>query len=250
MRLTDKTAIVTGGASGIGAATVRRFVREGSQVLIVDRDADKAHALSTEVGDAAAVAVCDVRDEEQIRAAAARALELWGRIDILVNNAGSELNKTYVDTTIEDWNRVIEVDLRAPWLFCKYVVPSMVARRSGSVINVGSLNSLVGFTNSAAYGAAKGGVKVLTLDLAIELAQSGVRFNAVCPGAIDTPMMARWYEKAPDPTAAKAELETINPIGRFGRADEVAGAILFFASDDSTLCQGAILPVDGGFVAR
>jgi NAD(P)-dependent dehydrogenase (short-subunit alcohol dehydrogenase family) len=250
MRLAAKTAIITGGASGIGAATVRRFVQEGAQVLIVDRDEHAARELASEVGDAATVAVCDVRGEEQIKAAAALALQQWGHVDILINNAGSELNKTYEDTTIDDWNRVMEVDLRAPWLFCKYVVPSMVERGNGSVVNVASLNSLVGFTNSAAYGAAKGGVKLFTMDMAIELAQSGVRFNAVCPGATDTPMMARWYEKADDPAATKAELEAINPIGRFGRPDEVAGAILFFASDDSTLCQGAILPVDGGFVAR
>jgi meso-butanediol dehydrogenase/(S,S)-butanediol dehydrogenase/diacetyl reductase len=250
MRLSDKTAIVTGGASGIGASTVRRFVQEGARVLIADRDAAAAESLATELGQAAWAINCDVRDEGQIKAVADSALERWGQVDVLVNNAGSELNKTYDETTVDDWNRVIEVDLRAPWLFCKYVVPSMVRRGSGSVVNVGSMNSLVGFRNSVAYGAAKGGVAVFTLDMAIELASSGVRFNAVCPGAIDTPMNRRWSDAADDPEAARTQVSKLNPIGRFGRPDEVASAILFFASDDSSLCQGAILPVDGGYVAQ
>ncbi|HWF52871.1 MAG TPA: SDR family oxidoreductase [Solirubrobacteraceae bacterium] len=250
MRLEGKTAIITGGASGIGAATVRRFVKEGARVLIADRNEESANAVAAEVGDAALAVACDVRVEEDIQRVATTALDRWGRIDVLVNNAGSELNKTYDDTTIDDWNRVMETDLRAPWLFCKYVVPSMIEHGGGSVVNVASLNSLVGFQNSTAYGAAKGGLAVFTLDIAVELASSGVRFNAVCPGVIDTPMTGRWWQNVEDQEAAKAELAAMMPIGRLGRPDEIASAILFFASDDSTLCQGAILPVDGAYVAR
>jgi NAD(P)-dependent dehydrogenase (short-subunit alcohol dehydrogenase family) len=250
MRLEGKTAIITGGASGIGAATVRRFVKEGARVLIADRNEESANAVAAEMGDAALAVVCDVRVEEDIQRVATTALDRWGRIDVLVNNAGSELNKTYDDTTIDEWNRVMETDLRAPWLFCKYVVPSMIEHGAGSVVNVASLNSLVGFQNSTAYGAAKGGLAVFTLDIAVELASSGVRFNAVCPGVIDTPMTGRWWQNVEDQEAAKAELAAMMPIGRLGRPDEIASAILFFASDDSTLCQGAILPVDGAYVAR
>lgn len=250
MRLEGKTTIITGGASGIGAATVRRFVAEGAEVLIADRNEEGANALAEEVGSAAFAVACDVRDEEQIKNVASVATERWGKVDVLVNNAGSELNNTYKDTTVEEWNRVMETDLRAPWLFCKYVVPGMVERGDGSVVNVASLNSLVGFQNSTAYGAAKGGLAVFTLDIAVELATSGVRFNAVCPGVIDTPMTGRWWENIEDQEAAKAELAAMMPIGRLGRPEEIASAILFFASDDSTLCQGAILPVDGAYVAR
>jgi NAD(P)-dependent dehydrogenase (short-subunit alcohol dehydrogenase family) len=126
----------------------------------------------------------------------------------------------------------------------------MVKRGTGSVINVSSLNGLVGFPLSTAYGAAKGGLVVFTRDMAIELAKSGVRFNCVCPGVIETPMMERWTKLMPDQKAAQAMLRDVMPIGRMGTSAEVAGAILFFASDDSTLCQGAVLSVDGGFTAQ
>ncbi len=169
---------------------------------------------------------------------------------MLVNNAGSELNERYDQTTVDQWDRVLDTDLKGPWLFCKHLVPDMVARGSGSVINISSLNGLVGFPLSTAYGSAKGGLVVFTRDMAIELAKSGVRINCVCPGVIATPMMERWTSQMPDQDEAKAMLEGVMPIGRMGRAEEVAGAVLFFASDDSTLCQGAVLSVHGGFTAQ
>lgn len=250
MRLNGKTCVVTGGSSGIGAATVRRFVNEGAEVLVVDRDLTGAEALVAELGAAVTAVSCDVRLEADVSAAASAALERWGHVDVLVNNAGSELNKTYDETTVDEWDRVLDTDLKGPWMFCKHLVPSMVARGSGSVINVSSLNGLVGFPLSTAYGGAKGGLVVFTKDLAIEIAQSGVRVNCVCPGVIETPMMERWTKLMPDQEEAKAMLRGVMPIGRMGTAEEVAGAILFFASDDSTLCQGSVLSVDGGFVAQ
>jgi NAD(P)-dependent dehydrogenase (short-subunit alcohol dehydrogenase family) len=250
MRLKDRTSIVTGGASGIGAATVRRFVAEGARVLIADRNLAAAQALAAELGAAASAIECDVRLESSAVAIAARAMELWGHIDILVNNAGSELNRAYDQTTSEEWDMVLNTDLKGPWLMCKHVVPHMVKRASGSVINVSSLNGLVGFPLSTAYGSAKGGLVVFTRDMAIELAKSGVRINCVCPGVILTPMMERWTKLMPDQEAAKEMLRGVMPIGRMGTSEEVAGAILFFASDDSTLCQGSVLSVDGGFTAQ
>lgn len=250
MRLDGRTAIVTGGASGIGAATVRRFVAEGAEVCIADRSVDAAEALAGELDGRGWAIYCDVREEADVQAVAAAAYERWEHVDVLVNNAGSELNKTYSETSVEEWQRVLDTDLRGPWLFCKHVVPKMVERGSGSVVNVSSLNGIVGFPLSTAYGSAKGGLVVFTKDIAIELATSGVRFNCVCPGVIETPMMERWTELMPDQEAAKEMLRGVMPIGRMGQADEVAGAILFFASDDSSLCQGAILSVDGGFVAQ
>jgi NAD(P)-dependent dehydrogenase (short-subunit alcohol dehydrogenase family) len=250
MRLDGRTAIVTGGASGIGAATVRRFVAEGADVCIADRSTAAAESLAGELDGRAWAIDCDVREEADVQAVATAAYERWGQVDVLVNNAGSELNKTYDETSVEEWQRVLDTDLRGPWLFCKHVVPKMVERGSGSVVNVSSLNGLVGFPLSTAYGSAKGGLVVFTKDIAIELATSGVRFNCVCPGVIETPMMERWTELMPDQAAAKEMLRGVMPIGRMGEADEVAAAILFFASDDSSLCQGSILSVDGGFVAQ
>ena len=250
MRLEDRTCVITGGSSGIGAATVRRFVAEGAEVLIADIDVDQANALAGELGDAVSVVKCDVRFEDDVRKVAAAAYQRWDHVDVLVNNAGAELNRAYDEATVEEWDRVQDTDLKGPWLMCKHLVPRMVERGSGSVINIASLNGLVGFPLSTAYGGAKGGLVVFTRDMAIELATSGVRFNCVCPGVIETPMMERWTDLMPDKREAQDMLRGVMPIGRMGRAEEVAGAILFFASDDSTLCQGAVLSVDGGFTAQ
>ena len=249
-RLLGKTCIVTGGGNGIGAASVRRFVAEGAEVLIADRDVSAAGALAQTLGSSAWPMACDVRLEADVRAVADAAMQRWGRIDVLVNNAGAELNRAYDATTVDEWDMVLDTDLKGPWLFCKHVVPHMVNAGTGSVINVSSLNGLVGFPLSTAYGSAKGGLIVFTKDMAIELAKSGVRFNCVCPGVIATPMMERWTDLMPDKTEAQNMLRGVMPIGRMGTAEEVAGAIFFFASDDSMLCQGAVLSVDGGFVAQ
>lgn len=249
-RLLGKACIVTGGSTGIGEAAVRRFVAEGAEVLIADRNIPAAEALARALGAAVTTIACDVRIEAQVKAVAEAAMQRWGRVDVLVNNAGAELNRTYDETSEEEWDMVLNTDLKGPWLFCKHVVPHMVKAGRGSVINVSSLNGLVGFPLSTAYGSAKGGLVVFTKDMAIELAQSGVRFNCVCPGVIATPMMERWTDLMPDKAEAQKMLRGVMPIGRMGTSEEVAGAIYFFASDDSTLCQGSVLSIDGGFVAQ
>lgn len=250
MRLAGMKSVVTGGASGIGAATARRFAAEGAQVCILDRDVATAQALAEELGSEHFALELDVRFEAAVEQAAADVYARWEAVDVLVNNAGSELNKTYNETTVEEWDKVLDTDLKGPWLLCKHFVPPMVERGSGSVINISSLNGLVGFPLSTAYGSAKGGLVVFTRDMAIELATTGVRINCVCPGVIGTPMMERWTDLMPDQDDAKAMLRGAMPIGRMGTADEVAGAVLFFASPDSSLCQGAVLSVDGGFTAQ
>ena len=250
MRLLHLRCVVTGGASGIGEATVRRFAAEGAEVCILDRDFPAAETLAKELGEGHLAMELDVRFETGVERVAAAVYGHWDRVDVLVNNAGSELNKTYNETTVDEWDRVLDTDLKGPWLLCKHFVPRMVERGSGSVINISSLNGLVGFPLSTAYGSAKGGLVVFTRDMAIELATSGVRINCVCPGVIETPMMERWTDLMPDKNEAKAMLRGVMPIGRMGTAEEVAGAVLFFASPDSSLCQGAVLSVDGGFTAQ
>ena len=250
MRLTGMKCAVTGGASGIGAATVKRFAAEGAQVCILDRDVAAAQTLAEKMGGDHFALELDVRFEAAVEQAAASVYTRWGPLDVLVNNAGSELNKTYNETTVEEWDKVLDTDLKGPWLLCKHFVPPMVERGSGSVINISSLNGLVGFPLSTAYGSAKGGLVVFTRDMAIELATTGVRINCVCPGVIETPMMERWTDLMPDKDEAKAMLRGVMPIGRMGAAEEVAGAVLFFASPDSSLCQGSVLCVDGRFTAQ
>jgi NAD(P)-dependent dehydrogenase (short-subunit alcohol dehydrogenase family) len=250
MRLLNLRCVVTGGASGIGAATVRRFAAEGAEVCILDRDLPAAETLAKELGEGHLAMELDVRFEAGVERVADAVYGHWDRVDVLVNNAGSELNKTYNETTVDEWDRVLDTDLKGPWLLCKHFVPRMVERGSGSVINISSLNGLVGFPLSTAYGSAKGGLVVFTRDMAIELAASGVRINCVCPGVIETPMMERWTDLMPDKDEAKTMLRGVMPIGRMGTAEEVASTVLFFASADSSLCQGAVLSVDGGFTAQ
>ena len=250
MRLKGLNCVITGGSSGIGAATAKRFVAEGAEVLILDINMAAADELATELGSAASTFHCDVKNEHDVKAAAEAAYTRWSRVDVLVNNAGSELNQAYDETTEEEWDRVLNTDLKGPWLLCKHFVPNMVKAGAGSVINISSLNGIVGFPLSTAYGSAKGGLVVFTKDMAIELATTGVRINCICPGVIETGMMERWTDQMPDKKEARAMLKGTMPIGRMGTADEVAGAILFFASADSSLCQGSILAVDGGFTAQ
>ena len=250
MRLADMKCVVTGGASGIGAATVKRFAAEGAQVCVLDRDVAAAQTLAEELGGKHFALELDVRFEAAVEQVANSVHTRWESVDVLVNNAGSELNKTYNETTVEEWDKVLDTDLKGPWLMCKHFVPPMVERGSGSVINISSLNGLVGFPLSTAYGSAKGGLVVFTRDMAIELATTGVRINCVCPGVIETPMMERWTDLMPNKDDAKAMLRGVMPIGRMGTAEEVAGAVLFFACPDSSLCQGAVLSVDGGFTAQ
>ena len=168
MRLKDLNCVVTGGSSGIGAASVERFVSEGANVLIADIDIDSAFSFADEMGPTVKAIKCDVRIEEDVKAVADYAYSLWNKVDVLVNNAGSELNQTYDKTTLEEWDRVLDTDLKGPWLMCKHIVPGMVKAGSGSVINISSLNGLVGFPLSTAYGSAKGGLVVFTRDMAIE----------------------------------------------------------------------------------
>jgi NAD(P)-dependent dehydrogenase (short-subunit alcohol dehydrogenase family) len=250
MRLDGLNCVITGGSSGIGAATARRFVAEGAQVLITDINMEAADALAAELGPAVTTFRCDVKVESEVEAAAEAAYSRWEKVDVLVNNAGSELNRAYDETTEDEWDQVLNTDLKGPWLMCKHFVPPMVKAGSGSVINIASLNGIVGFPLSTAYGSAKGGLVVFTRDMAIELATSGVRINCVCPGVIETGMMERWTNQMPDKLEAQKMLRGTMPIGRMGTADEVAGSILFFASADSSLCQGSVLAVDGGFTAQ
>ena len=250
MRLKGKKCIVTGGSSGLGKATVKRFIAEGAEVLIADIDIKESKKLAEEIGDGVHFIKCDVRLENDIISVSKKAYSIWKKVDVLVNNAGSELNQSYDKMTEQEWDKVLDTDLKGPWLMCKHIVPKMVETGSGSVINISSLNGLVGFPLSTAYGSAKGGLVVFTRDMAIELASTGVRINCVCPGVIQTGMMERWTDLMPNKAEAQEMLRNTMPIGRMGTADEVAGAIFFFASDDSSLCQGSVLSVDGGFTAQ
>lgn len=248
-RLEGKIAIITGAASGIGAATARRFVTEGANIIMVDTNSDKLTAVLQQIDQADKVRtiVADVQDEAAVADSVKMAVDLWGQVDILINNAGIGSNMSLLDFTREDFDLILGVNLRGPLLFCKHTIPAM--RGGGSIVNVASISSTSGIPGQALYGPSKGGILQMTRQLAIEYAAQNIRVNAVAPGTIETPML----QEAGDPEEMKpilAWLREKHPIGRFGQPEEVANAILFLASDEASFITGANLAVDGGYTAQ
>ena len=236
-RLDDKVCVVTGAAGGIGSATVEVFRREGATVVGVDL-ADGAP------GDLA-LAV-DVTDEDAVRGLYASVAERYGHIDVLFNNAGisPDDDTSVLETTLEAWQRVQDVNLKSVFLCCKYGIPHLLEGGGGSVINTASFVAVMGAaTSQISYTASKGGVLALSRELGVEFARRGVRVNALCPGPVDTPLLPELFAK--DPERAARRLIHV-PMGRFGTADEIANGVLFLASDESSFMTAATFLVDGG----
>jgi NAD(P)-dependent dehydrogenase (short-subunit alcohol dehydrogenase family) len=237
-RLEGKVCVITGAASGIGATSARVFAAEGARVVGIDLDAEQAVGALT--------IAADVADEEQVQAALAEAREEMGRIDVLMNNAG--INPTddgsVLETSLESWQRVQDVNLKGVFLCCKHGIPHLLDAGGGSVINVASFVAVVGAAVSqGSYTASKGAVLALSRELGVEFAARNVRVNALCPGPVNTPLLEELF--ATDPERAAKRLVHI-PMGRFGEPDEIAKAALFLASDDSTFVTASTFLVDGG----
>jgi NAD(P)-dependent dehydrogenase (short-subunit alcohol dehydrogenase family) len=249
--LESKIAIVTGAASGIGRAAVELFAAEGAVVIAADVQDEAGQALADELaraGSTCAYVHVDVSRESDVEAMVRLALSQYGRLDVLFNNAGIEGEQApTAQATVENWQRVIDVNLKSVFLGLKYGIEAMLRGGGGSVINNASVAGLVGFAGIPAYCASKGGVVQLTRTAALEYAAQGVRVNCLCPGIIDTPMVERFTH---DNAEAVAQMEALEPVGRFGTPKEVAQLALFLASDRSSFITGAVIPVDGGFVAR
>jgi NAD(P)-dependent dehydrogenase (short-subunit alcohol dehydrogenase family) len=249
-RLSGKVALITGAGSGIGAETARLFDREGAFVIAVGDHRENIEAVAAQLtGDSAAI-VADVSDPDAVTRMAAEAIWQFGRIDVLVNNAGIIYSNDIVSTEPDDWDHVFAVNVRGVYLCTRAVLPGMLDRGAGSIVNIGSVAGLVGLQRRAAYCASKGAIIALTRQLAVEYAGSGVRCNCICPGTIDTPMIVTAISLAPDPAAFRAELDARQPLGRLGQPDDIAQSILYLASDESSFVTGAALVVDGEMVAR
>ena len=254
-RLDGKVALITGAASGIGLATAGRFLAEGASVVMADVQVELVEAEAVRLvgpsGRAVALGMDVTRSDDSARAVEL-AVERFGRLDILFANAGIGYSGAIVDATDEDWDRVMAVNAKGVFLSARESIRRMLAQEppGGSVIINGSISGLAGIPGQAPYAPSKGAVVQLTRQLAVEYAARGVRVNCVCPGTVDTPVLRRGMVMSGDPEAFLAMLVAGHPIGRIGRAEEIAAAVAFLASDEASFITGAILPVDGGYTAR
>jgi NAD(P)-dependent dehydrogenase (short-subunit alcohol dehydrogenase family) len=237
-RLEGKVCVITGAASGIGAETVRRFAEEGATTVGVDLRDDSPNV------DLALA--CDVADEDAVRAMYARVREQYARIDVLFNNAGISPNDdaSVLDTSLEAWQRVQDVNTRSVFLCCKHGIPHLLETGGGSVINTASFVAVMGAaTSQISYTASKGAVLAMSRELGVEFARRGVRVNALCPGPVNTPLLQELFAK--DPEKAARRLVHL-PMGRFAEAEEIANAVVFLASDESSYVNASTFLVDGG----
>ena len=249
----DKVAIVTGAAMGIGKACAEAFARGGASVVVADIDETEGAATVatiTTAGGKALFVRTDVSLMADMQAMAAATIEKFGGIDILVNNAARALGGRVDQIEESDWNTVINTNLTSVWRGMKVVVPEMIKRGAGAIVNMSSAQALTGFKGWAAYAAAKGGINALTQQTAIDLAPFGIRVNAVAPGTIMTPLNQRIFDTIDDPQALIDTWNNAHPIGRFGEAHEVADAVTFLAGGRASFITGEILRVDGGLVVR
>ncbi len=248
--LQGRIAIVTGAGSGIGRAIAHRFAAAGAAVVAADLNLAAAEETATASPEQIVPYQVDVTDEPSVQRLVQATLERFGQIDILVNNAGIGTTKDIVETDLEEWERVFAVNVRGVFLCCKHALPSMLARRYGVIINMGSVAGLIGIPQRAAYCASKGAVVTLTKQIAVAYVKQGIRCNCICPGTVDTPWVERLVAQTPDPEAARRALEARQPMGRLVQPDEVAAAALYLASDEAAAVTGSILVVDGGWMAQ
>ena len=249
MRLQGKVAIITGGARGQGAAEARMFVREGAKVVFGDVLDEEGRQVEAEIAAAGGEAVyvrLDVTDEESWREAVGTAVSRFGKVDILVNNAGIASWNAGDDATVEEWDRIMDINAKGVFLGTRAVIPAMRDAGGGSIVNISSISGMVGQTNiHPGYNASKGAVRILTKSTAVQHAAEGIRCNSIHPGPVKTPMTERSWS---NPEWLKAT-ERRTPLGRYAEPDEIAYGVLFLASDESSFMTGSEMVIDGGVTA-
>jgi NAD(P)-dependent dehydrogenase (short-subunit alcohol dehydrogenase family) len=252
LSLEGKVAVVTGGASGIGLGAAKRLADMGARVAIIDineASGTKAVGEIEQLGGVARFFPCDVRSDADCERAVAGTIQAFGKIDILFNNAGVAIRKNTADLTVDEWDLALDITLKGVYLMSHHAIPHMIENGGGSIINTGSGWSLKGGPNAVAYCAAKGGVLNLTRAMAIDHGKHNIRVNCVCPGDIDTPLLRSECAQLGEDIGAFMKEAADRPIGRVGTPEDVANAVLFFASDMSAWITGAHLVVDGGGIA-
>ena len=251
-RLEGQTAWISGGASGIGAATARLFAAEGARVLIADVQAELGRGLEASIratGGTALFSECDVTHEEQIRASLAQGVDSFGGLQILVNCAGIVHVKPLHEYSEQEWDRLMAVNLRSIFFAIKHGIGHLCRNPRSYMVNIGSISSFVGQAGTPAYTASKGGVLLLSQSIALDYAADGLRCNCVCPGITDTPLFRYHVSKTPDPEATLASRAARVPLGRFLTPRDIARAVLYLSTDDSAGITGIAHVVDGGYLA-
>ncbi len=250
-RLVNKVAIVTGAASGIGRAVAARFAAEGATVVLADKNTADGDQAAASLGKPHRFAALDVRSEGEWDAVVADTMERFGRLDVLVNGAGVGVPKSIEDTTLDEWRFVHAVNSEGVFLGCRAAIRAMKPQKSGSIVNISSVAGLIGAPDLAAYCSSKGAVRLLTKSVALHCAKRGygIRCNSVHPSFVDTPMVRALAGAARDPEKAFEQLAKSAPMGRLGTVEEVAAAVLYLASDESTFTTGTELVIDGGMTA-
>ncbi|NEW88519.1 2-hydroxycyclohexanecarboxyl-CoA dehydrogenase [Rhodopseudomonas sp. WA056] len=248
-RLQNKTAVITGGGGGIGGATCRRFAQDGAKVAVLDLNLDAAEKIAGEIraaGGAAEAIRCDIADRKSVDAAIATTTDKLGPVDILVNNAGWDIFKPFTKSEPGEWERLIAINLTGALHMHHAVLPDMVERRYGRIVNIASDAARVGSSGEAVYAACKGGLVAFSKTLAREHARHGITVNVVCPGPTDTALLAGVTSGAANPEKLIEAFTKAIPLGRLGKPDDLAGAIAFFGSDDASFITGQVLSVSGG----
>jgi NAD(P)-dependent dehydrogenase (short-subunit alcohol dehydrogenase family) len=246
MRLGGKVAIITGGGSGIGKAIAQAFVREGAKVVIAGRDSKKLDRAAAEIGADCLAVSADVSNAGSVKKLVSATLNRFKQINVLVNNAAVLLPGTAESISEEDFDQTFSINVRGLWLFSRAVLPHMRATGGGSIVNIASVLSMVGARNRVAYAASKGAVMAMTKAMALDHAAEKIRVNCICPGIVETEMVARF---STDENARKQRI-AMHPMGRFGQPAEIAGAAVFLVSDESGWTTGSVLTVDGGYTAQ
>jgi len=252
MKLKGKVALITGGSEGMGLATARLFLKEGAKVVITGRSKRKAEKALDQLrtfGDVSFVQG-DVSKSTDAKRMVESAVKKYHRLDIVFNNAGIYIEKLAEDTSEEEWDRILDVNLKGTFLVTKYAIPHMKRQGGGVIINNSSDAGLVGNRTCPAYCASKGAITIMTKAMALDYAKHSIRVNCVNPGMIDTPMLAQEVARAADPAAYMKRAHEDHPMGRIGRPEEVANAVLFLASDEASFVTGASLSIDGGITAQ
>ena len=252
-RLQGKVAIITGAVQGIGEATARRFASEGANVVVAELNPETGQAVTESIKAAGGNAVfveTDVAIEDMVKAMVEKTAADIGPPDIIVNNAGIAVFGDPLDITNDDWRRCFSVDLDGVWFGCRHVLPYMLEKGAGAIINIASVHSFQIIPHTFPYPVAKHGVLGLTRALALEYADRGIRVNSISPGYIFTPINEWYFSTKPDPALAKRETEEMHPVKRLGKPEEIAAAAAFMASEEATFMIGANLVIDGGLTTR